>query len=281
MLRRSVLSLPLAVLVLAAVPGTPAQAQSGDDAKAGAGVTVKTKHKRVRVCVHRKTRRARVVHVKRRCRRVEVRMTWERFSAKEDIRKLIGGRVGPRGPQGPAGPQGERGPQGAPGSPGAQGATGAQGAEGQRGATGAQGVPGPTGAAGPSDIFTTTGTTGATTGTHATRASLTLPAGSYLVMGQARALSASAIGLWFVNCRLRDRDATDIAEVDATIDDNEGDDPHPVGTGGEPDVANISMMAPLVTPGGTVTLQCRGVLGLPLVDNVQLTAIKTGNLVVQ
>ncbi len=38
------------------------------------------------------------------------------------------------------------------------------------------------------------------------------------------------------------------------------------------------LTAPLVTPGGTVTLTCQGVLGLPLVGNVQLTAIQTGAL---
>jgi hypothetical protein len=38
------------------------------------------------------------------------------------------------------------------------------------------------------------------------------------------------------------------------------------------------MVSPLVTAGGPVTLRCQGFLGLPLVDNVQLTAIKTGAL---
>jgi hypothetical protein len=43
-------------------------------------------------------------------------------------------------------------------------------------------------------------------------------------------------------------------------------------------MANIVLIAPLVTTGGAVTLHCQGLLGLPLVGNVALTAIRTGAL---
>ena len=114
---------------------------------------------------------------------------------------------------------------------------------------------------------------GAAGPTEDTRATLNLPAGSYLLLGQATAFSSSEVGLWLVSCRIRDR-GTPLVENGATIDDDNTD----AATGGQPDMANIVMVAPLVTPGGSVTLHCRGVLGLPLVGNVNLTAIRTGAL---
>lgn len=216
-----------------------------------------------RVCVHRKTKKARVVHRVKRCRKAEIRMTFRRFAnntAASSVETIAGA----------TGPQGEQGPAGAQGAPGAQGVPGAKGDKGDTG------VPGPVGPAGPSDIYTTTGASGAVTALEHTRATLTLPAGSYLLMGQARAVSSSEFGLFFVKCRIRDRGAPHV-EADATIDDNTSD----VASGGRPAVANMTLTAPLVTTGGAVTLSCTGILGLPLVDNVQLTAIKTGNLVVQ
>jgi hypothetical protein len=126
---------------------------------------------------------------------------------------------------------------------------------------------------GPSDIYMTNGTAGQVGPAEQTLATLNLPAGSYLLLGQATALSSSEIGLYFVRCRLRDR-GTQVVENGATIDDDHSN----AATGSEPDMANIFMMAPLVTSGGAVTLHCHGILGLPLVGNVKLTAIRTGAL---
>jgi hypothetical protein len=169
------------------------------------------------------------------------------------------------------------GPQGPQGLQGPQGVAGAQGPLGDRGETGPAGSQGP---AGPSDIFTTTGSVGAPpVGSEDTRATLNLPAGSYLLMGQARALSASEVGLWFVRCRILSS-GSPVAESSGSIDDQNDDtgDAIDSGTATRPQIANMFMIAPLTTSGGPVTLRCQGILGLPLVDNVQLTAIKTGAL---
>jgi len=234
-----------------------------------------------RICVTKKTKtkRARVVRTTERCRRNEIRMTWQRYeqvvsnsAASSDDTPVIG----------PQGLTGEQGPRGATGPAGATGATGPAGATGPRGEKGEKGDTGSSGAAGPSDIFTTAGTDGIpSTATEDTRATLTLPAGSYLLMGQARALSASEVGLWFVRCRIFSAGAP-LTEASGSIVDDEDDN----GDGGDnlspatrPEVSNMFMMTPLtVGATTTVTLRCQGILDAPLVNNVQLTAIKTGSL---
>lgn len=268
---RSLLLLCGTVAALICLPAAGASAQSGDDSASAGQPAVTTKHQKIRVCVHKRTRSARLVRVKTRCRRVETRMTWEDFQRNEDISNLV--QTGPVGPQGDEGPAG---PQGATGAQGAAGAAGPQGARGEKGETGAAGPGGP---AGPSDIYTTIGGEGPVTNVDATRATLTLPAGSYLLTGQAKAISSSALGLEFVRCRLL-HNATEVADADGSLDPERDDAAYP-GVDPHPDIANMLMTAPLTTPGGTVTLRCRGVLGLPLVEDVQLTAIKTGNLVIQ
>lgn len=252
-------------LLLAMAPSafaaTPRQSQPVDE-----GTTVT----KTRVCVVKRTKgkRARVVRVTERCRRNETRMTWRRY---QDLvtRTAASSNEEIPGPQGLTGPQGPQGPQGATGP---QGPAGPQGQRGERGETGEQGPMGP---AGPSDIYTTTGSSGAPPmGSEDTRATLNLPAGQYLLLGQARLLSSSAVGMHLVTCRIRDRGSS-VVEHGATAEgvdhDSDGATP-PVGE------ANMFMVAPLVTTGGVVSLHCRGIFGLPLVDNVQLTAIKTGAL---
>lgn len=263
------LSALLICAVAALMLSPPAQAASptraAEPTESGSA-TVKT-----RICVRKKTRRARVVRVKERCRRGEARMTWKRYRDLASSNAASGDAVpGPPGPEGLSGPAGPQGPTGPTGPKGERGERGEPGERGERGETGATG---PQGAAGPSDIFTTTGTAGAAGPVEDTRATLNLPAGSYLLLGQATAFSSSEVGLWLVSCRIRDR-GTPLVENGATIDDDNTD----AATGGQPDMANIVMVAPLVTPGGSVTLHCRGVLGLPLVGNVNLTAIRTGAL---
>jgi len=265
-----ILAAALPLGAAAAVPAAAPVAAPPASAPAASGTTtVKT-----RICVRKKTRRARVVRVRERCRRGEVRMTWKRYrdlvdssAASGDAVQGVPGPEGLTGPQGPAGPAGAQGPAGPKGE---RGETGARGPQGERGETGPQGA---TGAAGPSDVYTTTGTGGAAGPAEDTRATLNLPAGSYLLLGQAQAFSSSEFGLYLVRCRLRDR-GTQVAEDGATIDDDHAD----AATGAQPDVANIMLIAPLVTSGGAVTLHCQGILGLPLVGNVSLTAIRTGAL---
>jgi hypothetical protein len=234
---------------------------------------------KTRICVVKKTKRARVVRVTERCRRNETRMSWrtyQRYASNSAASSSGDVAVGVPGPQGLTGAQG---PQGATGAQGAQGVAGPQGPAGPAGAKGDTGAQGAAGAAGPSDIYMTTGSSGAVTGGEATRATLSLPAGSYLLMGSARALSASEVGLWFVRCRIFS-DATAVGESIGTIDDQTDDTGDAIdgGVATKPQVANMFMMSPLTTGGGNVTLRCQGILGLPIVDNVQLTAIKTGAL---
>jgi len=249
-------------LLLAMAPSafaaTPRQSQPVDE-----GTTVT----KTRVCVVKRTKgkRARVVRVTERCRRNETRMTWRRYQdlvtrTAASSNEEIPGPQGLTGPQGPQGPQGATGPQG-PAGP-----------QGQRGETGERGPMGP---AGPSDIYTTTGASGNVTTSEDTRATLNLPAGQYLLIGQARAVTSSTIGLALVRCRIRDR-GTSVTETGATVDPSvDHDNDAMTDSVGE---ANMLMISPLTTTGGAVTLHCRGFLGLPLVDNVQLTAIKTGAL---
>jgi hypothetical protein len=77
------------------------------------------------------------------------------------------GPQGPQGIQGPAGPAGPTGPQGIQGNPGTQGTQGIQG------------PPGPAGTSGLSDVYQAFSTLN-------TGASVSVPAGSYLVMGTVR-----------------------------------------------------------------------------------------------
>ncbi|UGS38883.1 collagen-like protein [Capillimicrobium parvum] len=254
----------------AAPAGSASAATPAPTAAAPAGsvtATVKT-----RICVRTKTKRARVVRVTERCRRGELRLTWKRYRELASS-SAASGDAGPQGVPGPDGLTGPQGPAGPAGTPGAPGAPGGKGDRGDTGARGEAGPAGPQGATGPSDIYTTTGSTGAAGPVEDTRATLNLPAGSYLLLGQAQAFSSSELGLFFVRCRIRDRGAR-VVENGATIDDDHTD----VATGAQPDMANIVLIAPLVTTGGAVTLHCQGLLGVPLVGNVGLTAIRTGAL---
>jgi hypothetical protein len=271
--RAAVLAL---VPCLGAVAGATGASAATQPTETGASVT------KTRVCVIKKTKRARVVRTTEKCVRGETRMTWKHYEAYASDASTDSGAsssdevVGPAGPQGLTGETGATGARGPSGSNGAAGATGAPGATGATGATGETGARGALGPAGPSDVYTTTGGARSVQSTsEETRATLTLPAGSYLLLGQADVFSASGTGQYFVTCRLRDRGAP-LTAVDGNIDDVTND-----GTNVHPDQANLVLTAPLVTSGGTVTLTCQGFLGLPLVGDVQLTAIQTGALHVQ
>jgi hypothetical protein len=257
---------PLATLAFAgaASAATPSRSTPTESGTA----TTKT-----RICVVKKTKRARVVRVTERCRRHETRMTWrkyQKFATNSAASGSGDAAVGLPGPQGLTGAQGPQGATGAQGAQGPQGVAGPQGPQGDRGETGAAGSQGP---AGPSDIYTTTGGLAATDGSEQTRATLNLPAGSYLLLGQANAFSSSETGQFFVHCRLRHA-GVQLDDNTVLFDDQTNDGP----SGSRPHSANLFLTAPLVTPGGAVSLTCQGFLGLPLVGDVQLTAIKTGAL---
>ena len=104
--------------------------------------------------------------------------------------------TGVAGPKGATGAQGPTGPQGVAGSPGAQGAPGQQGVPGPQGvpgAPGSDGAPGTTGARGPSDAYIASdATANFSDGVFTDVATVTVPAGSYVVSFNAYLNSASA-----------------------------------------------------------------------------------------
>jgi collagen triple helix repeat protein/IPT/TIG domain-containing protein len=111
------------------------------------------------------------------------------------------GATGPTGPAGPAGAQGPAGPTGPAGPAGAQGATGPAGPAGPAGPTGATGAQGPAGPAGPAGASGQAYATapggafaGVAGGTLTPFATLSLPAGKYVVIATAYArIFSSAI----------------------------------------------------------------------------------------
>lgn len=94
------------------------------------------------------------------------------------------GLPGPRGKQGERGPQGAAGPQGPPGVPGVPGVPGAPGPQGPQGLPGDVGNPGPVGPQGPigpSDGYSVALSDDTFSDVPVVLATLTLPAGTYLV----------------------------------------------------------------------------------------------------
>lgn len=126
---------------------------------------------------------------------------------KNNILKGIKGDDGKRGPRGEAGPQGPAGESGAAGAEGVRGLQGADGAPGAPGAPGPQGPQGPQGPAGSpaSDVAGTLAGSLTTDpapinligGTFSSRATqlgtLTLPAGKYIITGNAFFGSQAAV----------------------------------------------------------------------------------------
>ena len=76
----------------------------------------------IHACVHKKSGAARIVTARKRCKRTERRVTWNRVGpAGADG---VAGATGPAGPAGPAGAPGANGGQGEPGQKGDQGPPG-------------------------------------------------------------------------------------------------------------------------------------------------------------
>jgi hypothetical protein len=253
-------------LTALALAGPAVAAPSADAPSSG---TIRSK---VRICVHRKTHTARAVRVTEKCRTHEQRLTWKQYQASASGRNNTSGAEGPQGPVGPIGPTGANGANGAKGANGANGATGAKGDKGDTGERGETGANGATGATGPSDIYTTVGSNMTMLVGDQNTATLTLPAGSYLLQGQARVLSLGGTGVYLVHCRIRDRGIDQSSISGASTTD---------ATGSDPDEGNMSITSTLTTTGGVVILRCRGFAPFAFVSDVQLTAIKTGALHIQ
>jgi hypothetical protein len=204
------------------------------------------------------------------------------------------GLAGPIGPPGLQGLQGNTGPQGPQGLVGATGATGAVGPAGPQGPTGPQGpqglqgaasnVPGPQGPAGPegpigpsNGYITTISAVSLPNNNHYTAvATLSLPAGSFLLWGKVKDFFGSVCVLW------NDSPGTVLSVSGAT------------GISGFP-FGYIDYSTPIagvgtslqggvqLTASGTVSLQCAstnaGTFGE--VAYASLTAIQVGNLTTQ
>lgn len=145
-------------------------------------------------------------------------------------------QTGPQGPEGPLGPTGPQGPQGDTGSTGPQGPQGiqgiqgVQGEQGETGTTGAAGATGPQGGIGPQGPQGETGPQGPASGGTVyidlnagpnqvngteTVASITVPAGKYLV--QAKAWVDQTVGSEsFVLCALSDLGVFDGTRLNAS-----------------------------------------------------------------
>ena len=144
------------VLCLGALNNASAQAQTNNNT--------------IYACYHKNSGDLRRVSGPAQCKNSEVQISWN-----------VSGVLGPRGPQGPAGPQGPQGPQGIQGPQGPQGLQGEQGIRGPQGEQGPQGEKGETGERGPSDAYTAGPISLTLDSNFVDVASLSLPAGKYIV----------------------------------------------------------------------------------------------------
>jgi hypothetical protein len=146
------------------------------------------------------------------------------------------------------------------GAKGAQGAQGPQGAQGRQGARGPKGDTGATGLIGPSNAYSTYQPSAVALGVSgATVASLTLAAGSYVVMAKTTLYIPSGMG---TTCKLTDSSA-------GVIDLN---------TTSGPTFATPSLLAPLTTSGSTVSVFCASNESDAQASYTHLVAIKLGSV---
>lgn len=125
---------------------------------------------RIFSCVTVDTGELRIINVDDTCATGEERLAWNQR-----------GLPGPRGRQGPRGASGPQGAQGLPGPAGISGPTGPQGPQGLPGNVGNQGPEGPQGPIGPSDGFSASLSDDTFSDAPVILATLSLPAGTYLV----------------------------------------------------------------------------------------------------
>jgi hypothetical protein len=209
---------------------------------------------RVFSCVTEATGELRIINADDTCAANEERLVWNQR-----------GLPGPRGKQGPQGTQGAQGAQGPQGLQGATGASGPQGAPGPQGLPGDVGNPGPQGPIGPSDGFSVALRDDTFSDAPVVLATLTLPAGTYLVDAAAY-LSLEQSGGPFdtVSCGL-DAPGETFAALTA------------FGQVTFPLAASVD----IPEPGGTVTVECvKGQAGSVQATGT-LNAVKVGALTLQ
>lgn len=206
---------------------------------------------RIFSCVTVDTGELRIINADDTCATGEERLAWNQR-----------GLPGPRGKQGPQGTQGAQGPQGVPGATGAQGVPGPQGLPGN---VGNPGPAGPQGPIGPSDGFSAALSDDTFSDAPVVLATLSLPAGTYLVDAAAY-LSLEQSGGPFdtVSCGL---DGPGEAFVSLTA----------FGQVTFPLAASLE----IPEPGGEVTVECvKGQAGAVRASGT-LNAVKVGALTLQ
>lgn len=147
-----------------------------------------------------------------------------------------------------------------------RGQQGPAGAPGPKGASGDQGIPGPkgdTGAIGPSSATSASFPEANVFGTSGTIASLTLGAGSYLVTGNTTVIDALAAAT--AVCMLDD-------SIAGTIDTSS------TSTDTATPRASLHLLAPLVTNGSTVKIDCVSSDSNDSAALTHLAAIKVGSV---
>ena len=163
-----------------------------------------------------------------------------------------------------AGLRGKTGARGPAGAPGATGTAGTAGATGPAGPPGAAGATGPTG---PSNAYAApTGTGQADSSALAT---LSLPAGSYVVQAALRMVNQSASANAIVSCSLKLNGNSFSGSLTHVGGPNGGANPY--------DVAMPLLGTTTLANAGTVTVTCFSTTMVGLFD-VQLVAIKVGAL---
>lgn len=209
---------------------------------------------RIFSCVSVDTGDLRIVNSDDTCAAGEERLVWNQR-----------GLPGPRGRQGERGVQGAPGPQGVPGVTGPQGAPGPQGVPGPQGLPGEVGNPGPQGPIGPSDGFSVALADDTFGDVPVVLATLTLPAGTYLIDAAAYlALEQSGGPFDTVSCGL-DAPGETFAALTAF-----GQVTYPLAASVE-----------IPEPGGAVTVECvKGQAGSVRASGT-LHAVKVGALTLQ
>lgn len=165
-------------------------------------------------------------------------------------------QTGPQGPAGPAGPQGATGPQGAPGPKGDQGETGD---------TGATGPAGPAGTS--KGYFKYVGRADAPQGFYSTVASLSLPAGHFIV-------NVTAIGAG-------DGSDDEVREFCRLI--QAGSEIGGAQVNGENELGNELAItaAPTFAAPGTLDLRCTSILGHNHLSSIAFSAVQVDSIAYQ
>lgn len=178
------------------------------------------------------------------------------------------GQAGPAGSPGPIGATGLAGPQGPQGPAGSQGVQGPQGPAGDQGPQGPVGPAGPAGQSGQSDAFSTAIMGPVSPVALAVVASLSLPAGRYVITAKAEVRAAGDVAAgWSGGCFLNGGGFNlDFTQVGIAINSGLA---API-----PMMGTVSLAAP-----GSIELECatsRATLHL-----IKLIAVRVGSLTVQ